>query len=344
MSLSLQGHLLYIDITQLCGIGCAFCMYQNKHTNGSSLVLSDTARQNLRHLINHKDVKRIAISGEGEPLNNANVFHEILSLSNGGRCFEFITSGFWRHDKMHAFYEKTERILEKNKDTCNIRLSSDSHHIEAVPSKAHGFSVNYALQNQPARLTFSFRSIDMDKTFTRAFLKEQCAPFSDSVEIRTVSQLEDTLWVNDMAFHIDYKNLVFPAAETPKTYLTLQEYVKEIENKNHKPFTFGSLNKVPQANGIDLTIKPNGDCYLYGLEYHKLGNLHQETISWEGCLATIAHTPDIHKLYTTPLLDLLANVSGDHRAQQWVDTVNNPYWLMKNIATEPMLFEKMLAL
>lgn len=23
----LQGHLLYIDITQICGIGCAFCMY-----------------------------------------------------------------------------------------------------------------------------------------------------------------------------------------------------------------------------------------------------------------------------------------------------------------------------
>lgn len=25
--MDLQGHLLYIDLTQICGIGCAFCMY-----------------------------------------------------------------------------------------------------------------------------------------------------------------------------------------------------------------------------------------------------------------------------------------------------------------------------
>ncbi len=70
--MDLQGHLLYIDITQICGIGCAFCMYADKHKAGISMELSTLARENLARLINAPEVKRISVSGEGEPLNNAN--------------------------------------------------------------------------------------------------------------------------------------------------------------------------------------------------------------------------------------------------------------------------------
>lgn len=138
--MNLQGHLLYIDITQICGIGCAFCMYSDKHKLGMSMELSTLARENLSALINAADVKRISISGEGEPLNNAKVFHEILRLSEGGKCFEFITSGFLPHDNMVDFYETTNRIVVSNGDTCNIRLSADSNHIEKVKWRAHGLS------------------------------------------------------------------------------------------------------------------------------------------------------------------------------------------------------------
>ena len=76
--MDLQGHLLYIDITQICGIGCAFCMYADKHKTGIGMELSTLARENLAALINAPQVKRISISGEGEPLNNIKVFREIL--------------------------------------------------------------------------------------------------------------------------------------------------------------------------------------------------------------------------------------------------------------------------
>ena len=68
--MDLHGHLLYVDITQICGIGCAFCMYADKHVTGKSMVLSTQARDNLSALINDPSVKRISVSGEGEPLNN----------------------------------------------------------------------------------------------------------------------------------------------------------------------------------------------------------------------------------------------------------------------------------
>ena len=117
----LQGHLLYIDITQICGIGCAFCMYADKHKAGISMELSTLARENLARLINAPEVKRISISGEGEPLNNAKVFHEILGLSEGGKSFEFITSGFYPHDRMEEFYETTNQIVLDNGDTWKPR-------------------------------------------------------------------------------------------------------------------------------------------------------------------------------------------------------------------------------
>ena len=160
----LQGHLLYIDITQICGIGCAFCMYADKHKAGISMELSTLARENLARLINGPDVKRISISGEGEPLNNAKVFHEILGLSEGGKSFEFITSGFFPHDKLEEFYNSTNQIALANGDTCNIRLSTDSHHIEQIKWRPHGFSLHYLQREQPSGLSFSFRS---DRKSTR---------------------------------------------------------------------------------------------------------------------------------------------------------------------------------
>lgn len=68
--MKLTDHLLYIDITQICGIGCSFCMYSDKHKGGINLVLTEKSENNLKGLINHNSVKRISISGEGEPLNN----------------------------------------------------------------------------------------------------------------------------------------------------------------------------------------------------------------------------------------------------------------------------------
>ena len=92
--MQLENHLIYIDITQICGIGCEFCMYSDKHTTKDHLVLTDKAKKNISKLINDKETSKVAISGEGEPLNNIKAFKEILQLSKGGISFEFITSGY----------------------------------------------------------------------------------------------------------------------------------------------------------------------------------------------------------------------------------------------------------
>jgi hypothetical protein len=60
------------------------------------------------------DVKRISIGEEGEPLNNATFFHENIDLSKGGRCFEFINSGFLPHVNLKDFYETTNQLGSSN--------------------------------------------------------------------------------------------------------------------------------------------------------------------------------------------------------------------------------------
>lgn len=336
----LQGHLLYIDITQVCGIGCTFCMYADKHKTGVSMKLSKLARKNLSTLINAPDVKRISISGEGEPLNNAKVFHEILGLSKGGRCFEFITSGYFPHEKLQEFYETTNQIVLGNGDSCNIRLSSDSHHIEKVKWRAHGFSLDYILRSGPAGLSFSFRSIDTDRDFTRKYLVSELAAWGIEARAEPRSILEDKLIVGDEGYSIDYKNLVHPVPGTPAGYLDLARYIEAIEAKINKRFTFGSLNQPPQANGMDVTIKPNGDVYFYGIETHRMGNIHFDQIDWFYLASHVRENKLINALYTQPLTDLLAKIENPEVLSSIVTKVNNPYWLVKELSNHSGMLEQ----
>lgn len=338
--MDLQGHLLYIDITQICGIGCAFCMYAEKHKMSKSMELSRLARENLAILINDSNVKRISISGEGEPLNNIGIFHEILRLSEGGKSFEFITSGFLPHNKMAAFYEDTSRIVSGNGDTCNVRLSADGHHIEKVKWRAHGFSLDYLLRCRPSGLSFSFRSIDTDREFTRGYLIGELASWGIDARVESRSILEDVLVVGDEYYSIDYKNLVHPAPDAPPGYLDLEGYIEAIESKINKRFTFGSLNPPPQDNGMDVTVKPNGDVYLYGIENQHLGNIHIDRIDWELLAAYVREIPLIRTLYTQPLTDLLARLENTDLLRSILVKVNNPYWLVKELSAHTDLLEK----
>ena len=330
--MNLRGHLLYIDITQICGIGCTFCMYADKHKAPLNMTLSSQAKENLSSLINSPDVKRIAISGEGEPLNNISTFYEILGLSSGGKTFEFITSGFLPHDRLIAFYEKTNALVMSNGDTCNIRLSADHYHIEKIRYKPHGISINYLRNNRPQGLTFSFRSLDTDRTFTQVYLTKELLKWGCSASIDSLNALEDTLTVEEDVFNVDYKNLVKPPHNTPINSLNLAGYIRAIEEKIGKRFTLGSLNKSPQVNGVDLTIKPDGDVFFYGIENKCLGNVHSDHIRWENLVRHVDETPLLRTLYTQPFSDLINVLSDDKRALSLIQRINNPYWLIKEMA------------
>lgn len=337
--MKLTNHLLYIDITQICGIGCSFCMYSDKHKGGINLILTEKSKNNLKDLINHNSVKRISISGEGEPLNNIEAFHNILNLSYKKNEFEFISSGFLPKELMYQFYIDTNEILFKSKSECNIRLSSDSYHLEKIKHRSHGLSIDWFIKNPESLLSFSFRSIDTDKKFTRNFLVSEAIKFGYHAEIKEINNLTDELVINKKyIFKIDYKNLVKPENTNCEEFLDLKKYISEIEIKTNKKFTLGSINV--GNNGMDVTIKPDGSVFFYGIENINLGNLNLDSITWEYLEYHVENNKLINNLYRIPFIDLIESMKDNVVLNEIIKKNNNPYWVMKELETYPEILKE----
>lgn len=339
--MQLSDHLIYIDITQVCGIGCTFCMYADRHSGRQALRLDDVARDNLARLINGPGIKRVSISGEGEPLNNVPALQEIIGLARGAVRFEFITSGFLPKHKLIAVYGDIERRLASSGSTCNIRLSSDSYHIEKIKHRPHACSVAYLLESKPRNLTLSFRSIDIDRVFTRDYLTQEMQSIGLDSRIEAVSGLRDRIVLPGLALDIDYKNLVDPTDDTPVGYLDLDAYIAEIERSVGKDFTLGSLNRAPMPNGMDITVKPNGDVHFYGAENILLGNIHSDVLSLELLAERLRSEPFLRALHTIPLREIFRKLSMDETAGSVIKKTNNPYWVFKRLGKDhPHLLEQ----
>lgn len=332
--MQLENHLIYIDITQICGIGCDFCMYSDKHTIKDHLVLSPKATENISLLINHKEISKVTVSGEGEPLNNIKAFKEILLLSKGNISFEFITSGFLSEEKMFNFYKEVDDIITRNHDTCNIRLSTDSYHIPKINNKSHAISLKYYLENNFNNLTFSFRSIDIDKEFTRNYLVEELLKLNIDSTIRIDEELEDSLIIKENKFKIEYKNLVNPTFIKNKKYMNLKEYIKVKEQRFGKDFTLGNVTKAPLNNGMGITIKPNGDVFFYGIDNILLANIHNEYVDISFFKSIVRNNHIIKKFYSIPFLEIMSDISINKDIEMLIEKVNNPYWIIKELMKE----------
>lgn len=329
--MQLENHLIYIDITQICNIGCAFCMYSDKHTIKEHLFLSKKAKENISKIINHKEVIKVVISGEGEPLNNIGAFKEILQLSEGNISFEFITSGNLPHNKLLSFYKEIDEIISKRNDTCNIRLSSDSYHIPKIKNKPHAISIKYYLEKQFNSLTFSFRSIDIDRNFTKNYLKNELLKYDIISNINENEELEDSLIIDDYEFKIEYKNLVNPSFLDKNEYMSLENYIKAKERKFNKKFTLGNMTKKPSLNGMGITIKPDGNVFFYGIDNILLSNIHNDNIDIDFFKYIIKTNHFIGKFYTMPFLEIMDRISEDNEVKTLIEKVNNPYWIIKEL-------------
>lgn len=220
-----------------------------------------------------------------------------------------------------------------------IKIHRTSLIIQAITFRDQTLSLDYLRTHRPAGLSFSFRSIDTDRDFTRDYLVSELARWGIHAIIEHHNTLEDVLIADVEHFNIDYKNLVYPALGTPAGYLNLYDYIK---GKVNKRFTFGSLNPSPLANGMDLTVKPNGDVYLYGIENQRLGNIHFNHVRWEHLASYVRETPLVRALYTQPLSDLLARFDNMEPVQSILAKANNPYWLVKELANHDGLLEQLV--
>lgn len=335
--MKLTNHTIYFDITQYCNVGCDFCMYGNKHSK-KMLQLSKHAMENIHRIFAWEDIKRVSISGEGEPLTNLGTIWEILALSPGKRNFEIITSGSIPYNSLLLFYKELEASMEKKDDLCNIRLSTDSFHHARINSNPHLNSIKFFLEHHPSHLSLSFRSIDIDKQFIKNFLTAEVQKIGFEAKFKKINTLDEIMYIGEYSFPISYKNLVKPQVTPDIKYMTYEDYLDALEEKYLRPFTFGALNLWPQQNGLDITIKPDGAIIFYGIDMLHLGNLHTDNIDLNFFMKFFEQKKFLYDLYTIPFRELMRAFINEDKYDKIIKKVNNPYWVLPELAANNQNF------
>ena len=187
-------------------------------------------------------------------------------------------------------------------------------------------------------MTFSFRSIDIDKEFTRNYLQEELKLLGIKSKILINDELEDSIIVHNKKLQIDYKNLVKPTFLKDIKYMTLSEYIKAKEKKLNKVFTLGNVNPKALLNGMGITIKPNGDIYFYGIDCNLLANINFNTLDIDFFKNIVLRDKLINTLYTIPFMQLMDKISINEDVKKLIKDANNPYWIIKEV----MFYDKSL--
>ena len=76
---------------------------------------------------------------------------------------------------------------------------------------------------------------------------------------------------------------------------------------------------------MDVTIKPDGSIFFYGIENIKLGNLNLDDINWGDLEDHVKNNKLINNLYRIPFMDLMEPMENNLILNEIVRRNNNPY-------------------
>ncbi len=329
----LRDHLVYIDITNICSLGCEFCMYKHERTNPSQhMRLTDRAHTNLSHLINHPKTQHIIISGEGEPFTNPEGLHAILNMSAGHRYFQIVTNGMWINRETIHELERFQKTAAGLGDHYSIRLSIDQYHVQQMDTEKYVYFLRAAAEHGHLmpNLHFAIRSLMEDRKYTRELIISLLgqAGIPHWLECST-TPLDDELHLGSGKVNITYKNLVYP--DDISSALPMEEYIRMLENKHLKPFTFGNMATPGPWAGLDVTVKYTGEVFFYGIETKPVSNIYTSYVSIEELENVVVQDPLIKTLYSIPFLLVLQRLRRMDGVRCVIREVNNPYWLIRRL-------------
>lgn len=327
--MKLGEHLIYIDITNICDLNCEFCMYKDKRDQPQNLKLDLISKKNLHSLINDAWVKYVTISGEGEPFKNMPTLKDILEISEGNKNFQIITNGNLPINSIKETLLYLNNIAKNKNDSYCIRISIDSYHSDKIDSKKYLKFIEVLIKEGLSNTSLAFRSIFEDKDFIRDLMKSLLSNLEIDYRLVSPSELDDDIIINDKKIHINYKNLVNPSKLNRKDVLDGINYMKIVSKKYGRPFTFGNLKTSEFEKGLDITIKPNGDVFFYGIEIKPFGNIFKEDFSMDYFIKVINEHPLLHALYSKNFERIVEKLCRNMEIKKKLEEINNPYWFIK---------------
>ncbi|WP_147450346.1 hypothetical protein [Corallococcus carmarthensis] len=320
--------MLYVDITNACPIGCAFCMYLP--VQGKQHLLLDSRRTaTLKRLL--ETVSRLSISGEGEPLTQMARVLEVAALAGPSQVVEVITSAGIPWKMLERFLGDLEALALARGFTPRLRVSLDRWHAEKVPHHNHLPLIQRALvhQGQPGTTQVAFRSVTTERAWVTSTLGAQLAATGLHHAWSPVHELTAQLLVGSLHIPVTFKNLVHPEQTGTADPLPLEEYLHAIERVTGRPFTFGNLESPRRFAGPDVTVKHNGQVLLYGLEQERTWSLDEPGLDRGRILDALLADPMLRALYSIPLLEIVGHWRRVPALSRCLDSVNNPYWVLK---------------
>jgi len=325
----LHRHLVYIDVTSHCDMACDFCMYRkSRGGEAKHLTLSERALANMAGIINHPAVDQVVVSGEGEPFSNLSTVRTICKLSAGCRRITFVTNGNWIAADTNRLFELHDMAASKDDSYC-VRVSLDSYHLKQVGIEAYATITAAFCANQMPCLSMAFRSLLEEKELTRGTVREMMQLIGRRCEIVEVSSLEDRVKIGHVTLPIAYKNMVWPDISAGARPVPMEEYIKCLEQHYARPFTFGYLGAPSGVKGLDITVKPDGGVFLYGIELCEWGNVHESTVAVEELVSRVVADRLVVALYTIPFSRVLSRLEEHAGLKRLIRQVNNPFWLLK---------------
>jgi len=322
-------HLLYIDITTGCPVECKVCMYREEREKPANhLDLDEKSAYVLDNLINHPDADHTIISGEGEPFQNERAMKEILRLSRGNRRFQILTSGIWPAERKLSMLE---RMAKENGDKYSIRLSLDPFHAAKVPRSCYTDIIGYMIMNPSEHLSLAIRSLVEEKERSRRIIESVLHEMNFRFTRDTPGVLDDDYYVHGMRIPVTYKSTVFPE-HVGVVPFSIGRYISALEEKYRRPFTLGNLRSKSEGTGLDITVKMDGSVFFYGAEFAPHGNIFVDDVTFESLSELVLEHPWLRRLYSTPFMDLVVELSRDAEAARMIERINNPYWVVRKIA------------
>ncbi len=333
-------HLLYIDITNDCTIGCDMCMYREEHKKPViNLEFDQRSASVVAGLINHEDLDHTVLSGKGEPFRNEGTIMALLNLSRGNKDFHILTNGAWSAEQKLGILEK---MAEEKNDQYTIRLSIDPFHIAKVARRYYVDIISYFIVHPSRHLSLAIRSLVEEKTRSRKLIESIFEDIDIPFERNEVGFLDDDYYIRDLRIPVTYKSTVFPHQIGLVSY-PLDRYILLLEQKYGRKFTLGNLRSHSEGTGLDITISMDGSVFFYGAEFAAFGNILLDEVTFEGLCTLITEHPWLKTLYTEPFKELLMGFRADAKASKIIDEANNPYWVIRCLAEKNSeMLEKVL--
>lgn len=323
MNAQLGPMLLYVDVTNACPIGCAFCMYLPVQ-GAQHLELDEVSTAVLGGLVKASPV--LHISGQGEPLLQPNRVLAVAALAGPGQSVEVITSGAVPWPKLRSLLEQFETLAQARGFTPRMRLSVDRWHASAVRHRNYAAVIRRSLDAQGATTRISFRSVTSERDWLPGFFKGELN--GTAHQWNDGGPLRGSLSVGDREFEVAMKRLVRPAQTGTDDALSLEQYLGELSRSKGRPFTLGNLACTTLLPGPDVTVRPDGKVQLYGLDGVRSWDLSDSTLDVSTIESAIQTDPVLRGFYETPFIEWVRLLRRDPSLVKMVEEAANPYWIV----------------